>query len=224
MTALENRHLSDQVYDALRGRIVRGEFAPGERLIEVNLAHEYGVSRTPVKQAVDRLVGEGLVEIVPRKGTFVTEIDANRLREMFAIRRLLETYAAAQGIDLVSPDRLERMRSLLDDFAVLFNDEGEFPYPLYTSKDVEFHTLIVEWSGNQKLLQLYRNLSGHLQIDRVRYLQEHKPHLRSYEEHRLIFRAYEERNSATLVELLDQHIRRAEIELLAIAGAAEHSS
>jgi DNA-binding GntR family transcriptional regulator len=168
-------------------------------------------------------MGEGLIEVVARRGTFVTRIDANRLWEICEIRRMMETYAAAQGVERVGHDQLDRMRALIEGSERLFRGRDRFSYSRYASMNTGFHTLIVEWSGNQKLLELYSNLFAFIQIARVRYLQEVEPRVRAHEEHKLIFKAYEERDSATLLELIDQHISSLETELLELARAAEHS-
>lgn len=225
MAVVESRHLSEQICEILRDRIVHGELTPGQRLIEVDLAQEFEVSRTPVKRALDRLLGEGLVEIVPRRGSFVTKIDANLVREICEIRRMIETYAARQGMERITPEQLERMRALLDDCQAIISGEEKFSYHLYSSKNAEFHNLIVESAGNGKLFELYKSLSLFVQIARVRYLRNvEEPRHTAHEEHKLILKAYEERDSATLVELIDGHIRNLERELAEIAEAPRRSS
>ena len=89
--------LRDVVYRTLRKAILRGEFQPGERLMEIMLANKLGVSRTPVREAMRQLENEGLVIMIPRKGAQVAQITSQELHDVLEVRRSLEVLAAEKA-------------------------------------------------------------------------------------------------------------------------------
>ena len=94
--------LRDVVFNTLRQAIITGEFAPGERLMEISLANRLGVSRTPVREAIRKLELEGLVIMIPRKGAQVPRITEKNLRDVIEIRTVLEEFAATNYVRLIS--------------------------------------------------------------------------------------------------------------------------
>ena len=87
--------LRDVVFNTLREAILRGELKPGERLMEIQLANQLGVSRTPIREAIRKLELEGLVLMIPRKGAEVAQITEKSLRDVLEVRRALENLAAS---------------------------------------------------------------------------------------------------------------------------------
>lgn len=200
---------SDSVFQILREGILTQTFQSGERLNVHDLAARLGVSLTPVKDAINRLAAEGLIEIKPRSGTFVTAISPEDVAETFEIRAALECLAAERMLERVTPEDIERFRKLAEDLEKPVTTEKQRTF--HEAKNIEFHALIVELSGNRKLIEMYRNLNAHIQIARIhdsrrewteRMEQERK-------EHREIFHAIEARNRKRLVEALGGHIDRA---------------
>jgi len=112
-----HKSLSRAVADWLAERIVSGEAAPGERLTEPRLAELAGVSRSPVREALRILAGEGLVELTPRHGAQVAQVDAGHARELYACRLLLEPPCASAAVVAIGPegvDELERRRAAME--------------------------------------------------------------------------------------------------------------
>ena len=94
--------LRDVVFNTLRQAIITGEFAPGERLMEISLANRLGVSRTPVREAIRKLELEGLVIMIPRKGAQVAKITEKNLRDVIEIRTVLEEFATVLACERIT--------------------------------------------------------------------------------------------------------------------------
>jgi GntR family transcriptional regulator, rspAB operon transcriptional repressor len=206
---LPRSRASDSVFEILRENILGRGFRPGDRLDVRALAGQLGVSATPVKDAINRLAAEGLVEIRPRSGTFVAELAADAVAETFEIRRALECLAAEGVIAHLTPDLLSRFRDIVDAMDRPVSSERDRTE--HERKNVELHSLLVETSQNRRLAELYRSLNAHLTIARIhsrrRPDRERLEHERR--EHRAILAALEARDTAALVSALDRHIRRA---------------
>src|SRR4051794_3021757 len=113
LVKLQRQRAVDAVYQALRERILSHSFKPGERLHVDVLSQKLGVSLTPVRNAIQQLSTEGLVEIHPRSGTFVANLSAQDIEETFEIRCALECLAAEKSVLFIEPPELARMRQLL---------------------------------------------------------------------------------------------------------------
>jgi GntR family transcriptional regulator, rspAB operon transcriptional repressor len=222
---LSRSRASDSVFDILRENIVGRGFRPGDRLDVRALADQLGVSATPVKDAINRLAAEGLVEIRPRSGTFVAELAPDAVAETFEIRRALECLAAERVVTQLTPDLLARFQDVVDAMDRPVSTERDRTE--HERKNVELHTLLVEASGNRRLTELYRSLNAHLTIARIHSRRRPDDDRLEQErrEHRAILDALATRDAAALVSALDRHIRRAGIALVgdlreARAGAA----
>jgi DNA-binding GntR family transcriptional regulator len=110
-----HRTLREVVADEIRQMIVSGELPPGERLFEDRLAEQLGVSRNPVREAIRALEGTGLVEVIPRRGAYVSQLEPGRARQLLELRQVLEGYAAELAARNRTDDDLDRMRRCLDE-------------------------------------------------------------------------------------------------------------
>lgn len=158
--------LRNRAVASLRDAILSGRLLPGTRLVEVQLAESLGVSRGTLRQAFRELEHAGLVVSVPYRGTYVAEQTANTLRDAYALRGLLEGFAAAQipvevvpSVTAVQRDRLEQMRRALN--------EGR--YADVATIDIEFHASLCAITSNRRLRQVWDSLSAPLQ---ARYANE----------------------------------------------------
>lgn len=112
MERREPQSLAEQAYAALKRDIIRCDLRPGELVIEARLAERYGMSKTPVRQAIGLLQTEGLVTVVPRRGTFVSSFDGSDVSDAFRLRMLLEPEAAVLAAHRASPADFERLEEL----------------------------------------------------------------------------------------------------------------
>lgn len=209
LTALKRERASDSVYQTLRECILARQFQPGERLHVKELAATFGVSPTPVKEAINRLALEGLVAINPRSGTYVTEISAEELAETFELRMALECLAAEKCVERMTEADLREIEKLVEGLNAPVRTRRD--RKLHEERNHEFHNRIVALSGNRKLVETYRSLNAHIKIARVHCSREGwEGRLeRERREHNEIFQALRKRNGERLVALLRKHIQRA---------------
>ncbi|MGY6496702.1 MAG: GntR family transcriptional regulator [Microcella sp.] len=144
--------LSDQVYDRIRSLILDGSVAPGERLVESEIARSLSVSQAPVREAIKKLVHEGLVTSVPRKGSYVTEISTDEFAIARQLRATIEKVGAVYATENFSNDhrvRLERILSRMET-AVELRDWATF-----RELDLEFHSTVIGLTGQAVLTRLW---------------------------------------------------------------------
>jgi len=156
----------DKVHDVLKEAIVRGYLPPGARLIEVEIAKLLRISRTPLREALLRLEAEGFVERVPSGGVRVKDLSEQEVRELYAVRSVLEGLAAREAARRLTKGQLDHLRTITRQIA---EADGPVPDVLRIARlGEEFHQIILEASGNQKCAEILRLLRDH--IDRYRYL------------------------------------------------------
>jgi DNA-binding GntR family transcriptional regulator len=156
---------SRRVYLCLRQRIVEMSMLPGARIVEREIAEELGISRTPVHEAVQRLADEGLVEVLPRSGTFVARIPLDALEEAMLVRNALETAIIEKAAERATADGVARLRVILEEeeAAVQANDLRAFH-----RSDETFHATLAELSGYPGVWPII--LQAKTQMDRYRQL------------------------------------------------------
>jgi DNA-binding GntR family transcriptional regulator len=161
---LNPRGVSEEVHDILREKILSSELAPGQRLDVAQISTQLGVSRTPVKDALQRLSAQELITIHPRRGTFVTQIRPDDVRETFEVREALEMKACELAAGRLQAGAADALRDL--NVKMFAPDLG---FVDHAALDSKFHLTIVESAGNQRLLRIYSGLKAHVQIARVHY-------------------------------------------------------
>lgn len=143
----------EQVHLEIRQRIVRGVYPPGSPLSDTGLAGDLRASRTPVREALSRLLEEGYVERVPGRGFFVARITMSMIRNVFEVRRLLEGAAAARAAEQATPEDVARLRSL----ARLRSATGRRGTGKAFDVNSRFHETLAAASGNALLVDLVRH-------------------------------------------------------------------
>lgn len=205
--------LKEIAYQRIKASIIANELQPGQRLLEEELASQLSISPTPVREALAKLGQEGIVQIVPRKGTFVTPICRKDVHEIYQIRRALEPLAMELSIDLLPPKELERVEFL---FKTLQPDIEEGKRERFLESDMEFHYLTVQYCGNARLIQIIGSLSD--QLRRIRTILGAEPNLdvrESFQQHCGILTALRERDTAEALRLLKNHLETAEEKIAA---------
>jgi DNA-binding GntR family transcriptional regulator len=211
---LELRSLQQQIHDVLLRRILRGELGPGERISPPEIAGSLGVSITPVRDAVNQMAAEGLVTVLPRKGTIVSPIASRDVEELYEIRLMLEPRAAELAAEHASKPEIERMTELADRLEddTESIDSQSLDLEMYLAEiatDAEFHAAVVRAAGIRRLTVLYEGLRTHVLIARTIFprLYRGQPHRRG--EHRRIVDAIAARDGAAAREATVTHLRRA---------------
>jgi DNA-binding GntR family transcriptional regulator len=204
------RHsLSQQAAEAIKARIYALDLPPGVRLVVDNLAENLGVSRTPVREALQQLVSEGLVRY-DGNSYFVTSYGRKDVEELFAIRRALEALAAGQAAERISPQALFELRQLCDE-GVERMAAGDTEALI--SLDVKFHGAISQESGNERLQGLLESMREQSWLIRrwgfLHRLVEYVEAM-TLEEHRAIIERLAERDSAGASRLMEEHLRKGQ--------------
>jgi len=199
--------LREVVFETLREAIIKGDLAPGERLMEVQVAEELGVSRTPVREAIRKLELDGLVIMVPRKGAYVADISMRDLSDVFEVRRALEGLAAELAADRATDEEIEELERML----VRISESIEENRVRDTVElDTQFHEMLYAASRNERLRGILSQLRE--QIHRFRLQSWTRPGRArvALEEHRGIVEAVAERNPELAKKRATEHIDSAE--------------
>lgn len=157
----KNVSLRETVAQALRAAVISGEMKPGEVYSAPTLGKRFGVSPTPVREAMLDLVKEGLVVSLPNKGFRVTEVSDADLDEITALRLLIEPPTVAAVTPLIDAAGLERLRGMA---AAIVDFAGDGDLIAYTEADRAFHIAILEYSGNKRLVSLISELRAHTRL------------------------------------------------------------
>ena len=194
---------SRRVYLCLRQRIVEMTMLPGARIVERDIAEEFGTSRTPVHEAVQRLADEGLIEILPRSGTFVARIPLDALDEANLVRHALETAIIEKAAQRATPEEAARLRAVLaeQEAAIAAND-----FATFHRTDERFHALLAELSGYPGVWPIIQQAKT--QMDRYRQLTLPLEGRMAgvLEEHRAVVQAVEARDPAAAVAAMREHL------------------
>lgn len=202
---LQTSRLTDQVYEAISERIMSGALRPGDRLDVNRLAEQLRVSPTPVKNALSLLANEGLVQIVPRSGTFVTSISRTELEQALPIRLALELLAAETSVTQATDA----------DIAELSDRVGAIAHApdvsMHYRRNAEFHQRLVELSGNGMLAALYRQLHAHIHFALIHSQSTAWKGRAALEEreHRAIVAALVDRDLERLKGAITLHLQRS---------------
>jgi DNA-binding GntR family transcriptional regulator len=203
--AFRNTSRAEFVYRSLCEAFERGQFKQGERIREEEVAQSLGVSRTPVREALGRLLARGLLEMAPGRGLVVVELSKQRVTELYAMREVLEGTAARFAAQHASSAEIQALRKLLEELRRVLSDQQES-----ARLNRIFHQAIYEAAHNTYLLHALNELRDAMALlPGTTYSAEGRVQS-SVEEHELILSAIERRNAAAAEEAARQHIREAQ--------------
>ena len=204
--------LREVVCESLRDAIRRGVLKPGERLMEIQLAEELGVSRTPVREAIRKLELEGYVIMMPRRGTYVANLSIRDVNEVFEIRTSLDSLASGLAAERITDDELERLQRLLVTIGgyVEANDMDKI-----VETDMEFHDLLYQASRNTRLVGIIFNLREQLTRFRTTSMSFPGRLKATLEEHRRIVEAIAQGDVKEAQQAAEDHMEKSEQTLLA---------
>ena len=203
----EYKPLRDVVFENLRGAIVEGKLKPGQRLMEVQLAEQLGVSRTPVREAIRKLELEGLVVMLPRKGAYVANMSLKDVVDVLEIRASLEGLAASLSAERITDEDIKKLESIVEEFE---NNVDESNVEALLKKDVEFHECIFKSTNNKRLHQLINSLWEQVYRFRVAYISDYDSTVNIVEEHKMILDAIKRGDSEMAKKYAMEHIQKAE--------------
>jgi DNA-binding GntR family transcriptional regulator len=147
--------LREKILETIREAILKGTLKPGEKVAEPELAERFGISRTPIREAFRQLESEGYLTVIPRKGAVVTALSEQDVQEFYAIKSILEGYAAELAATRLTDKDIEKLQTINHKLRSLAA-EGDVKAFFRTHN--EFHELFLRASGNQKLVELITQL------------------------------------------------------------------
>ena len=195
----------DQVYLELRKRIMAGELLPGTQMSPAELAERYSVSRTPVRDALNMLAQEGLVEIIPRRGYFVSRITVRDVEEIFEMRLILETASAELATARISEALIERLAHLSSRY-VAGNVES---YKAYLEENRQFHLAVAQAAGNRLLVEALGRVFDQMQRFLILRLDLSDDADDMLAEHYLLLEAFRQRDAQRAKEAMRVAIEHA---------------
>ena len=198
-----DRSSGTKIYLALRSAIISNQFAPGDSLVEQKLADLYQVSRTPVREALQRLAKDGLVEMIPRRGAFVARFSLEDAVEIFRMREALEGMAARLAATAIPDTEIERLQQSLTDAASM--PEGPRLRAMYDAGG-PVHDAVLVYSRSPRMQEAVDSLVS--QITRLRALAVTAPGRaeQSYHQHLAILAALRSRNQYRSEHTMREHI------------------
>ena len=200
-----HKPLREIVYEELREMILTGNIKPGTRLMEVEMAEEMGVSRTPIREAIRKLEKEGLVIIEPRRGAYVSEMSVKDMIDILEVRSNLEGLAACLAAERITKKELEELSSVADDFAASVEKDDMSGM---IKSDINFHRIIVEASRNKPLIDMVEELQELVLRFRYIYYQDFRRAKEMLPEHKGILAAIKEGQPESAKEGAFSHIDR----------------
>lgn len=203
--------LRELVCENIRQAIIDGTFSPGERLMEIQLADEMGVSRTPVREAIRKLELEGFVVMIPRRGTYVADISIKDITEIYEIRTCLDVLAAGLAAERITSEELETLNGYLIDIGqhVANNDMNKI-----VEADTAFHDVLYTASRNERLRSIINNLREQMTGIRGRSMSYPGRLVETMDEHRNLVDSIASRDVERAQHAARIHIENAEHTLM----------
>jgi DNA-binding GntR family transcriptional regulator len=221
----------DHAYRQLRGSLLGGELRPGARLLEVPLARQLGVSRIPLREAIDQLASEGLVDRQPGLGSYVRSLTPEQLRQMYEMREVLECYVTEKAAFAMTGSQLGRLDDLYWEISGALRDyrsTGKWTAAIrdrLVQADLAFHQTIAHAAGNEPIRKEIERLQA------VAAVVSYRPELakdemaamtRSASQHLAIVRALRARRGAEAKKLMAEHLHHARDRALLVVQSAAH--
>lgn len=193
MRKVMERHqtLREKILESIREAILRGQLKPGEKVAEPELAERFGISRTPIREAFRQLESEGYLTVIPRKGAVVAQLSERDIEEFYAIKSVLEGFAARMAALKMSEKEIEKLEAINEKLEQLAR-QGDVK--TFFRVHNEFHELFIRAAGNDKLAELIDQLVMKFNRSRMASLSLPGRMEISVNEHRKIIDAFKSRD------------------------------
>ena len=196
---------TEQAREVIKHLIFNGTYEPGDKLKEAELSRTLGISRSPVRQAIQSLANDGLVRLVPQRGAFVSSFDLEEIKEIYEVREALEVTAARLAAVRADPARLDKLKGVLEETRATLERGELVAYPL----DLDFHQEISSLTRNRKLAGAISEINTQLQLARLKSASKPGRAREAYEEHITIFEAIEEQAPEKAAEAMRTHLENS---------------
>lgn len=196
--------LKDKAYRQIKEAIIHEEFKPGQFLSEKVLVDYLGMSKTPIKSALDRLETEGFITVWPKQGILVKELSITKIKDIYELRIALELLVCGNVTGKLTEEQCRRIEDNLSAQEAFARNNDEIGF---TKADADFHLLLCEFSGNTEIYQIMCNYQAHLYRFALAVMRRVSGRMAaSLEDHREIYREMKEGNTDKVQELMRNHL------------------
>jgi DNA-binding GntR family transcriptional regulator len=207
--------LGDHVYELLWQRIANHELRPGDKLSDVHVSEELGVSRTPVREALQHLVQDGIVRAESRRGFYVASFSSQDVREIYDLRTALETLAVRLACSNLQDDVIDAAQRALDDVAQRMNTDDDTAPDTFLTIDRDFHQLLLHHAHNGRLAASMNALQAQISVFQVYGIHLKALVTESIGHHQAILLALKQRDCPAAERAMEQHIQEIKTWVLA---------
>jgi DNA-binding GntR family transcriptional regulator len=197
------RTLHDELLERIRQMIIDGDLVPGEKVPEKELCERFGVSRTPLREALKVLANDGLVTLTPNRGAMISNLTLEDLEEAFPVMGALEALSGEMACANISDAEISKIKALHQKMVAHYEARELKPY-FRTNQHI--HEMILAAAGNQTLSSLYRGLEGRIRHARFLANMSTSRWTKAVQEHEEIIAALEARNGPKLAKILKSHL------------------
>ncbi|MCK2184201.1 GntR family transcriptional regulator [Halomonas getboli] len=217
MSKIQHRNLYREVADRVRDLIEHGELIPGERISERELCEKFGVSRTPLREALKVLAAEGMVELLPNRGARVMKLTVKMVKDTYDLMGALEGLSGELACRQISDAEIAGIRDLHEQMLKHYR-QGELAE--YFRVNQQIHEKILAASGNEILIEMYDNLSH--RVKRVRYSNQMSDDFwrKAVDDHENMIGALEQRDGQRLGQILRDHLGN-KLEVASLTGIVD---
>ena len=208
--SITSHSLTDQVTALIKETILKGEFKPGARLNEIQLSEFLAISRSPVREAIQRLSMEGFVTLVPRKGAFITKLNAKEIEDLFEVREALEMKSAALATQRATGRQLNSISALLDRTESVLKENAYSEYPW----NFDLHLQLAKLSQNSFLEKKIHEVNARLLLIRHRSGTESGRAWKAFNEHKEIFECIRRGDQESALSAFRSHLVKAKENIL----------
>lgn len=202
---VNNRNLREKTYISIKTFVLH-EVMPGEKINEDDLAKKLGVSKTPVREALSKLAHDGIVKIIPNRGSYKVKLSKKDILEIMVIREALEGLCIQLAIENMNDKVIEKLRAILDEFETKYLGE-DFTHYLETM--LKFYAVIYEAAKNPRLVTIIRSMFDLTRMFRILYFQDSERVRHSLEIHREFINVLEKRDIEEAQQIRRNMIRSA---------------
>jgi DNA-binding GntR family transcriptional regulator len=194
---LNNRNLRQNVYEEIREFVISTALLPGEKISEDELAARLGVSKTPIREALSKLAHDGIVKIIPNRGSYKVKLSREDISQIMVIREVLEGLCIRLAMANITDEIIERLQHLLENFEAKYLEKD---YPRYSETMLKFYALIYDTARNPRLIRMIESISDVTRTFRVLYFSSPERVKSSLKFHKDFVKILERRD----VELAEQ--------------------
>jgi DNA-binding GntR family transcriptional regulator len=164
---MEKNTANEKIYNIILDRILQLEYKPGDIIEEKKISQEFNISRTPVRESLLRLSNKSMINMIPRIGTYVTQIDIKEVKNAYQVKKKLEAYAAELAAEFASEEEAQQLMNLATEMDTYL---GSSDYLKYIAADYEFFRIIRDTCRNEILIEMLEDLN-HIIVRFLRYIQ-----------------------------------------------------